>query len=598
MGSCFSSESLDLELLEAVRVNNIGKVERLVRNGANVNVADNEGHTALMEAAKEGYVDCVKLLLKHGADVNYCDNHSCTALMLAVFNGDVNCLEVLVKHGADVNVADNHGNTALNWAASGGKVDYLEVLLKHGADVNVTNNDGKTALMEAASGGKVDYLEVLLKHGADVNAADNEGKTALMLSFLHYDVSRKVACIEVLLQYVDDIDQIKKTLEHVKGKGKKEIKQSLERHLARLEQKRHNETPRSAEAPAIHASGSSIASPLAWPSTATNTISEPTAPVQTFQPEAGAIPSLEQRRSVSHQTWVIPFDQLQLGTLLGRGSYAEVYRATWHGSEVAAKRFTFPGGSIESEIEFSTMLLKKIKDEADLLAGIRHPHVVAFLGMCSDPPCMVTELCSRGSLFDTMKKCKSNPNLAANLIWVRRLSMLIDAAAGMVHLHQRTPILHRDLKSLNLLVDSAWRVKIADLGLSKMMEEVTTETHAGSTSSNMNARWLAPEVLETGKWLPASDVYSFGVVMWELLTWELPWTHINQFMIPGAILKGDGLPVPDPSALPGPKATSPRTIDRYIDLLKKCMDRNPSRRLSFVDIAARLRELAADEGTP
>jgi hypothetical protein len=73
--------------------------------------------------------------------------------------------------------------------------------------------------------------------------------------------------------------------------------------------------------------------------------------------------------------------------------------------------------------------------------------------------------------------------------------------------------------------------KYVDLGLSKVMEEVTAETHAGSTASNMNARWIASEVLETGKWKASSDVYSFGVVMWEILTWELPWNHINQFMV-------------------------------------------------------------------
>ena len=75
-------------------------------------------------------------------------------------------------------------------------------------------------------------------------------------------------------------------------------------------------------------------------------------------------------------------------------------------------------------------------------------------------------------------------------------------------------------------------MKIADLGLSRIVEEATGGSTAGSTARNMNFRWLASEVLETGKWLPASDVYAFGVVIWELLTWELPWSHVaNEIMV-------------------------------------------------------------------
>jgi serine/threonine protein kinase len=285
---------------------------------------------------------------------------------------------------------------------------------------------------------------------------------------------------------------------------------------------------------------STIPPPLSWASNATDSfIPEVTAPIQTLQPtkitqamDVAPAPSTDRRKVVSHQNWVIPFEDLQLGNFLGSGSYGEVYRATWHGTVVAAKRFTFPGGSSEAKIEFSSTLLHKIKIEADLLASIRHPNVIQFLGMCSEPLCMVTEFCDQGSVFDAIRRCKKDPSLATEFTWNRRLNMLADAAAGMSHLHQRKPpILHRDLKSANLLVDSAWKVKVADLGLSKLMEEATTEAHAGSTAWHINPRWLAPEVFETGIWIPASDVYAFGATMWELLTWNLPWDHMNIFMV-------------------------------------------------------------------
>ena len=100
--------------------------------------------------------------------------------------------------------------------------------------------------------------------------------------------------------------------------------------------------------------------------------------------------------------------------------------------------------------------------------------------------------------------------------------MASDIAAGMAHLHSRSPpLLHRDLRSPNILVDSSWRAKIADLGLSKIAEEAMA---ASSTLVQVNPRWAAPEIVAKGN--PptfASDVYSFGVVLWELLTWDLPW---------------------------------------------------------------------------
>ena len=555
-------------LFQAIKEVNLNYTELLLRHGVDANAVDEHGFTALMAAAMGGRADCLDLLLKHGADVNATTRRRATAMMWAVLEGHADCLDLLLKHGADVNAATEDEKTALMMAAGGGYVDCLKLLMKHGGNMNATNADGDTALTLAAKEGRVDCLELLLKRGANL-----------------------------------DDDKIKEALDII-AKKHGECEKILQGHMYRSEQELidSEQARHQMETLALDSSASTIPSP--------------SAPFMTVAP----VPTHDARKDFSHQNWVISFEDLQLGNLIGKGSYAEVYRATWHGTEVAAKLFTLPGGSTDSQAEFSTSLLNKITDEADLLAAIRHPNVVAFLAMCPDPPCMVTELCSGGSLFGLMKRCKNDPDLAAKLTWGRRLSMLIDVAAGISHLHQRKPpILHRDLKSPNVLVDLGWKVKIADLGLSKLLEEVTTETHAGSTASSMNPRWTAPEVFETGNWLPAGDVYSFGVVMWELLTWELPWTHVNQFQVShklpksdicysfimssfflllqmlAAILRGDSLPLPERSAVPGPQPLSQTTFDRYVQLMKKCMDMNPSRRPNFPDVAAKLRELAVNE---
>ena len=107
-----------------------------------------------------------------------------------------------------------------------------------------------------------------------------------------------------------------------------------------------------------------------------------------------------------------------------------------------------------------------------MMASMRHPNVVMYLGVCTDPPLVVTEYCARGSLCDVLKRAGHSPATAAALDWPRRLAMALDAAKGMTYLHSSDPpVIHRDLKSPNLLVDRHWRVKVCDFNLSRVLEE-------------------------------------------------------------------------------------------------------------------------------
>ena len=193
---------------------------------------------------------------------------------------------------------------------------------------------------------------------------------------------------------------------------------------------------------------------------------------------------------------------------------------------MAVKVFKLPAA--EEAAAFSQQLHSTMQAEAGLLASLRHPHVVNFMGICKAPPAIITELCSNGSLLDVLKRARASPALAAELTWPRRLRMALDAAAGMFYLHAlSTPLIHRDLKSPNLLVDAHWRVKIADLGMSKVLEEASAASGSCSTAGGPdNPRWMPPEVFEARRATAASDVFSFAVVLWELLTWKLPWAGV------------------------------------------------------------------------
>ncbi|KAJ8536042.1 hypothetical protein K7X08_034443 [Anisodus acutangulus] len=153
----------------------------------------------------------------------------------------------------------------------------------------------------------------------------------------------------------------------------------------------------------------------------------------------------------------IPWEEITLGERIGLGSYGEVYRGDWHGTEVAVKKF------LDQDITGES--LEEFKSEVMIMKRARHPNVVLFMGAVTRPPnlSIITEFLHRGSFYRLIHR----PN--NQLDERRRLRMALDAARGMNYLHNCTPVIvHRDLKSPNLLVDKNWVVKVCDFGLSKM----------------------------------------------------------------------------------------------------------------------------------
>ncbi|XP_055960489.1 probable serine/threonine-protein kinase SIS8 isoform X2 [Mercurialis annua] len=216
----------------------------------------------------------------------------------------------------------------------------------------------------------------------------------------------------------------------------------------------------------------------------------------------------------------IPWEEITLGERIGLGSYGEVYRGDWHGTEVAVKRFLDQGISVES--------LEEFRSEVRIMRRLRHPNVVLFMGAVTRAPnlSIITEFLPRGSLYRLLHK----PN--NQLDERRRLRMALDAARGMNYLHSCTPmIVHRDLKSPNLLVDKNWVVKVCDFGLSRIKHS----TFLSSRSTAGTAEWMAPEVLRNEPSNEKCDVYSYGVILWELCTMQTPWGGMNPMQVVGAV---------------------------------------------------------------
>ncbi|PKA57203.1 Serine/threonine-protein kinase CTR1 [Apostasia shenzhenica] len=228
----------------------------------------------------------------------------------------------------------------------------------------------------------------------------------------------------------------------------------------------------------------------------------------------------------------IPWSDLALKERIGAGSFGTVHRAEWHGSEVAVK--------ILMEQDFLAERFKEFLREVSIMKSLRHPNIVLFMGAVTQPPhlSIVTEYLSRGSLYRFLHKQGAKETLDER----HRLNMAFDVAKGMNYLHNRNPpIVHRDLKSPNLLVDRKYTVKVCDFGLSRLK----ASTYLSSKSLAGTPEWMAPEVLRDEPSNEKSDVYSFGVILWELMTLQQPWCNLNPAQVVAAVgFKGRRLEIP------------------------------------------------------
>ncbi|CAD6267476.1 unnamed protein product [Miscanthus lutarioriparius] len=261
----------------------------------------------------------------------------------------------------------------------------------------------------------------------------------------------------------------------------------------------------------------------------------------------------------------ILWEDLDIGEQIGQGSCGTVYHALWYGSDVAVKVF--------SKQEYSEEVILTFRQEVSLMKKLRHPNILLFMGAVTSPQrlCIVTEFLPRGSLFRLLQKS------ATKLDVRRRVHMALDIARGMNYLHHSSPpIIHRDLKSSNLLVDKNWTVKVADFGLSRLKREtfLTTKTGKGTP------QWMAPEVLRNEPSDEKSDVYSYGVILWELVTQKIPWENLNSMQVIGAV------------GFMNQRLDIPSEVDpQWKSIILSCWESDPQQRPSFQELLERLREL-------
>ncbi|CAA7049658.1 unnamed protein product [Microthlaspi erraticum] len=199
-------------------------------------------------------------------------------------------------------------------------------------------------------------------------------------------------------------------------------------------------------------------------------------------------------------------DEFSDSNLLGHGNYGSVYFGLLREQEVAVKRMT-------------ATKTKEFAAEMKVLCKVHHSNLVELIGYAAtvDELFVVYEYVQKGMLKNHLHEPQSKGNTP--LSWIMRNQIALDAARGLeyIHEHTKTHYVHRDIKTSNILLDEAFRAKISDFGLAKLVEK-TGDGEISVTKVVGTYGYLAPEYLSDGLATPKSDVYAFGVVLFEIIS--------------------------------------------------------------------------------
>ncbi|XP_026448117.1 serine/threonine-protein kinase HT1-like isoform X2 [Papaver somniferum] len=262
------------------------------------------------------------------------------------------------------------------------------------------------------------------------------------------------------------------------------------------------------------------------------------------------------------EEWTADLSQLFIGNKFASGAHSRIYRGIYKQRAVAVKMVRVPNQDEETR----DLLEKQFTSEVALLSRLLHPNIVQFIAACKKPPvyCIITEYMSQGTLRMYLNK-KQPYSLSTETI----LRLALDISRGMQYLHSQG-VMHRDLKSNNLLLNDEMRVKVADFGTSCL------ETQCRASKGNMGTyRWMAPEMIKEKPYTKKVDVYSFGIVLWELTTALLPFQGMTPVQAAFAVAEKKARP-------PLPANCQPALAN----LIKRCWASNPSKRPDFTYIVS------------
>ncbi|KAG0557002.1 hypothetical protein M758_11G091500 [Ceratodon purpureus] len=268
------------------------------------------------------------------------------------------------------------------------------------------------------------------------------------------------------------------------------------------------------------------------------------------------------------EQYVCDMSALFLGQKFASGNHSRLYQGVYNDQDVAVKLLRLDNCE---DAAIATRLERQFMQEMHCLSQLHHPNIVKFVAASWKPPvcCLIMEYVPGGSLRAFLRKLEKGSMPMKTI-----LSMALDVALGMEYLHSQG-VVHRDLKSENLVLTEDLHIKLTDFGVGCL------ETECDQRSADTGTyRWMAPEMISHKHYSKKVDVYSFGIVLWELVTGLLPFQNMTPVQVAYAVVNKNLRPtIPEdcPSSL------------RY--LMEDCWLADPERRPNFYQIVQILEDL-------
>lgn len=296
------------------------------------------------------------------------------------------------------------------------------------------------------------------------------------------------------------------------------------------------------------------------------------------------------------EEWEIDLSKLDMRNLLAQGTYGSVYRGTYDNQDVAVKLLDWGEDGMATTAE-TAALRSSFQQEVAVWQKLDHPNVTKFVGASmgtsnlkipSKNPsvdgnatvparacCVVVEYLPGGNLKQYLIRNRQK-KLALKIV----MQLALDLSRGLSYLHSKK-IVHRDVKTENMLLDSQRTLKIADFGVAR----VEAQNPRDMTGETGTLGYMAPEVLQGKPYNRRCDVYSFGICLWEIYCCDMPYPDLSFADVSSAVVRQNLRPE-IPRCCPSSLA----------NIMRKCWDANAEKRPEMGEVVKMLEAIDTSKG--